>query len=938
MENNNRLFLLDAFALIFRAYYAFAKNPLVNSKGQNVSAISGFTSTLHDLLRKENPTHIAVCFDTAAKTERHIDFADYKAHRQETPEDIISATPWIREIIRAFHIPIIEMDGYEADDVIGTLAKKAEQHGYKVFMMTPDKDFGQLVSENIFIYKPPHLGNTFEILGVEEVKKRWDIDDVNKVIDILAMMGDAVDNIPGIKGVGEKTAAKLLKEYGTVENVLAHADEIKGAMGEKIRNGKDDAIMSKKLATIITNVPVEWDEASLTRTEPNRERLAEIFSELEFRTLGRRILGESYSLGGKVESAPSKTEIPQTNLFGERTDTPESAPETAVEAIPMDTIQTIAHQYELCDTEEKISALLDKLNKAAHFCFDSESTGLDANNAELVGLSFSLAPHTGYYVQVPADQAAAQALVNRFKPCLENPEQAKTGQNIKYDMLLLQWYGVTVQGRLFDTMLAHYLLEPDQRHGMDYLSESYLKYTPVSITELIGKKGKGQGNMREVEAEKIKEYAVEDADVTLQLRHVFEPRLQEEQVEKLFREVEMPLVRVLCDMEFEGVKIDEHFLSEYSKLLEKDIVRVEKEVFDLAGVRFNLASPRQLGEVLFEKLKIPYEGKKTKTGQYSTDDDMLSKLEHQHPIAALLRDYRELTKLKSTYVDAIPLLVNPKTGRIHTSFNQAVAATGRLSSTDPNLQNIPIRTERGREIRKAFIPRNEDFVLLSADYSQIELRIIAALSQDENMLSFFHQGLDIHAATASRVFNVPLEEVTRDMRGRAKAVNFGIAYGQTAFGLSQTLGISRTEAREIIDNYNTKFPGIKLLMDKNIHFAREHGYAQTVLGRRRYLRDINSANATIRGFAERNAINAPIQGSAADMIKVAMINLHEEMRRLKLRSRMTLQVHDELVFDAHRDELEQLKPMVEKHMKHAVEIGCPIEVGMGSGPNWLDAH
>lgn len=952
---NNRLFLLDAYALIFRAYYAFAKNPLINSKGQNVSAISGFTSTLFDLLRKENPTHIAVCFDTHAKTERHNDFADYKANRQETPEDILSATPWIRKIIRAFNIPILEVDGYEADDVIGTLAKKAEQHGYKVFMMTPDKDFGQLVSENIFIYKPPHLGNTFEILGVEEVKKRWEIENVMQVIDILGMMGDAVDNIPGIKGVGEKTASKLLKEFGTLENVLANADGIKGAMGEKIRNGKADAIMSKKLATIILNVPVEWNEEALTRTEPDKEKLTEIFSELEFRTLGKRILGESYAIGSatpsssltaeknslSAESAKAEKASTQKDLFGNNVASKNLNEENEIEQkeiIPLKNIADTEHNYILCDTEEKIISLLEKLESANEFCFDSESTGVDANNAELVGLSFSFKEHEGFYVPISADKNEAQQTVNRFKKFLEDETKMKIGQNIKYDMLLLKWYGVEVQGKMFDTMLAHYLIEPDQRHGMDYLSENYLGYRPVSITELIGKKGKGQGTMRDVELEKIKEYAAEDADVTLQLKEKFAPMLKEQTVEKLFTEVEVPLVEVLCAMEFEGVKIDENFLRDYSSLLEKDIVRNEKEVYELAGVRFNLASPKQLGEVLFDKLKIPYEGKKTKTGQYSTDDDMLSRLEHKNPIAVLLRDYRELTKLKSTYVDSIPQLINPKTGRVHTSFNQAVAATGRLSSTDPNLQNIPIRTERGREIRKAFIPRNEEYVLLSADYSQIELRIIAALSEDENMLDAFHQKQDIHAATAAKVFGVPLEEVTRDMRGRAKAVNFGIAYGQTAFGLAQNLGISRTEAKEIIDNYNMKFPGVTRLMQQNISFAREHGYAETILGRKRYLRDINSANATIRGFAERNAINAPIQGSAADMIKVAMINIHREMKKMNLKSKMTLQVHDELVFDVHKNEIEILKPMIEEKMRTAVDLKCPVEVGMGVGNNWLDAH
>ncbi len=932
---NNRLFLLDAFALIYRAYFAFSKNPLVNSKGMNVSAIQGFTNTLLDIIKKENPTHIAVCFDTAAPTERHIDFAGYKADRQEQPEDITLSLPYIRSIIEAMNIPVIEKDGYEADDIIGTLAKKAEKDGYKVYMVTPDKDYGQLVSDNIFIYKPPHLGNTYQIIGPEQIKQKWEISDVNQVIDILGLMGDAVDNIPGLPGVGEKTAKKLVAEFGSVEGLIANAGKLKGKLQETVTQQKDLAVLSKKLATIMLDVPIEWDEKATERSEPDQEKLKEIFTELEFRTLGKRILGDDFNV---VRESPKQ----QTDLFGEavannftkeQTVTAESTEELVAEK----NISNTPHQYHLTDTDEKIAALVHQLSGKKEFCFDTETTGVDANTAEIVGLSFSFKPAEAFYVPVPANRNEAEKLLNLFKPVLENESILKIGQNIKYDMLLLKWYNIQVKGRMFDTMLAHYLLEPDLRHGMDYLAETYLGYIPVSITELIGK-GKKQLSMRDVDVKKVSEYAAEDADITLQLKECFAPQLKSKEVEKLFNEVEMPLVEVLTDMEFEGVAVDKDFLDNYSGRLEKEIVQSEKDVYELAGVRFNLASPKQLGEVLFEKMKIPYIGKKTRTGQYSTDEDTLSKLTTEYPIAAKLMDYRELTKLKSTYVDAIPMLINPKTGRVHTSFNQAVASTGRLSSTEPNLQNIPIRTERGREIRKAFIPRNSDYAILSADYSQIELRIIAGLSHDENMLNAFNEGHDIHAATASKVFGVDIKEVTREMRSKAKAVNFGIAYGQTAFGLSQGLGIPKSEAKEIIDNYNQKFPGVRRLMDKNIDFARKHGYVETILGRRRTLKDINSGNATVRGFAERLAINAPIQGSAADMIKVAMINIYHEFSKHNFKSKMTLQVHDELVFDAYKSELEQITSIIKDKMIHAIELAVPIDVGIGIGANWLDAH
>lgn len=930
---DKRLFLLDAFALIYRAYFGLSKTPFYNSKGINTTAVFGFTNTLVDLIQREKPTHIAVCFDTAARTNREDDFAEYKANRQEQPEDITIAIPFIRKIIEAFRIPIVELDGYEADDVIGTLAKKAEKDGYKVFMVTPDKDYGQLVSENIFMYKPAYQGRPVEILGPAEIMKKWEIDDVLKVIDILGLMGDSVDNIPGLPGVGEKTAKRLVNEFGSVENLVAHPEMLKGKLQQTVIEQKDLAILSKKLATIITDVPVTATEEELVMEEPDKEELTRLFNELEFRSLGKRIIGEGYSVVG--------SEAKQKNLFGE--EVPSSTSATLGEALTTrrtaeKNAANTTHTYHLTDSIEKIKQLVATLANQEEFCFDTESTHVDANLAELVGLAISFKTTEAYYIPIPPDRKEAIELLSYFKPLLENESIIKIGQNIKYDMLLLKWYDVEVKGPYFDTMLAHYLIEPDQRHNMDILAENYIGYEPIHIEELIGKKGKNQGNMRDVPVEKVVEYAGEDADITLQLKQLFVPLLKEKEVEPLFTNVEVPLVPVLADMEFEGVKIDKEFLNDYSKQLGKEIVQVEQEVYELAGVRFNLASPKQLGEVLFDKLKIPYQGKKTKTGQYSTDEDTLSKLVNEFEIAKKLQDYREWSKLKSTYVDALPLLINPKTGRVHTSFNQAIASTGRLSSVDPNLQNIPIRTNRGKEIRKAFIARDEEHVLLSCDYSQIELRIIAALSEDENMLDAFKKGLDIHAATAAKVYGVELSMVTSEMRRNAKAVNFGIAYGQSAFGLSQTLGISRTDAKEIIDNYQKQFPGVSQLMAKNIEFAHQHGFVQTVLGRRRYLRDINSANFTVRAQAERLAINAPIQGSAADMIKVAMINIHKEFKKREFKTKMTLQVHDELVFDTHVSELEEVKSIVVELMKNSMPLGVPIEVGAGSGKNWLDAH
>ena len=949
-----KLFLLDAYALIFRAYYALIRNPRITSKGRNTNAQFGFTNTLVDLLNNQKPTHMAVCFDTAAPTERHTDFANYKANRQETPEDIRSAVPDIVRIIEAMNIPVIGIDGYEADDVIGALAKQAEKAGYDVYMVTPDKDYGQLVTEHIKIYKPPYQGSIYEILGPKEVCEKWGIKTVDQVIDILGLMGDAVDNIPGIKGVGEKTAAKLLAEYDTLENILANADTIKGALGEKIRNGKEDAIMSKKLATIITNIPAaEFHEENFMVKEVNKEALKEVFAELEFKTLGKRILGEEASPnpseGGASDTAVKKSSNTnvQMDLFGNIVEQEEKSVEVLVSENPPPegreadkNISNTEHDYILLNDDHSIQQFINAAIEQPELCFDTETTGIDANNAELVGLSFSFTPGEAYYVPCPADKEVCLQLLQRFAVLFNDETKTWIGQNLKYDMLMLKWYGFELKGNIFDTMLAHYVIEPDGKRSMDALSAKYLGYEPVHIEELIGKKGKGQGNMRDVEIEKIKEYAAEDADITLQLRNVFLPQLREKAVEKVFYEVENPLVKVLTDMEFEGIRIDEAFLNEYSKQLETEAKISEESVYQQAGVRFNLASPKQLGEVLFDKLQLDPKAKKTKTGQYATGEDVLTKLAVKNKICDDILAFRELTKLKNTYVDALPEMVNKKTGRVHTSYAQAVAVTGRLSSTDPNLQNIPVRTERGREIRKAFIPRDEQFVLMSADYSQIELRIVAAISGDENMCNAFKTGKDIHTATAAKVFNVEEKDVTKEMRYKAKSVNFGIIYGQGAFGLADNLGISRAEAKEIIDNYKKQFPNIQKYMDDTIHFAQENGYVETLMGRKRWLRDINSANFTVRGFAERNAINSPIQGSAADMIKLAMIKIDKAFKQRQFKSKMLLQVHDELVFDAHKEEVDIIKPVILECMQTAMALphDVPTDAEVGMGDNWLAAH
>jgi DNA polymerase I len=941
-----KLFLLDAMALIYRAYYALIRNPRLTSFGRNTNAQFGFTTTLYDLIRKENPTHLAVAFDTHAPTERHTDFEDYKANRQEAPEDLLEALPDIKRIIEGFNIPVLELDGYEADDIIGTIAWEAADKGYTVYMVTPDKDYGQLVRDNIFVYKPPYMGNKEEILGVKEICEKWQIKDVHQVIDILGLMGDAVDNIPGIAGIGEKTAMKLLQEYHSLENVLANADNIKGKLGEKIKAGAGNAVLSKKLATIITNVPIEFHEENFCLKEWNQKALEEIFTELEFKTLGKRILGEGFSVFA------TNPDMVQTDLFGAVVENsqPVSSGQQAVAEneekgehnglMVEKNIENTPHQYHVADTVAKQQQLANELMQQTEICFDTETTGTDANNVEIVGMSFAFKPGEAYYIPFSAKQQEVQKTLEIFRPVFENKHILFIGQNIKYDMLVLKWYGLEICGNLFDTMLAHYLIEPEGRRSMDLLAAQYLNYSPVSIETLIGRKGKSQGNMRDVEIKKIKEYAAEDADITLQLKQKFLPELKEKEVDKVFYEVEAPLVKVLADMEFEGIKIDETFLRDYSKELQREAKASEQRVYQQAGVKFNLASPKQLGEVLFEKLQLDANAKKTRTGQYATGEDVLLRLAAKHQIVDDILAFRELTKLQSTYVDALPLMINPKTGRVHTSYNQAVAVTGRLSSNNPNLQNIPIRTERGREIRKAFIPRDNEHVLVSADYSQIELRIVAAISGDKNMIEAFKKGMDIHTATAAKVYNVDFDGVTKEMRYKSKSVNFGIIYGQGAFGLSQNLNISRAEAKTLIDNYFQQYPSIKKYMDDQMEFARENGYVQTILGRKRWLKDINSSNATVRGYAERNAINMPIQGTAADMIKLAMIKIHKQLKKEKLQTKMVLQVHDELVFDVPKDEVDLIKPLILEGMKHALDLphGVPTDAEIAAGDNWLEAH
>ncbi|MCE6989924.1 DNA polymerase I [Dyadobacter sp. CY323] len=952
----HKLFLLDAMALIYRAHFAFIKAPRITSRGLNTSAVFGFTNTLLEVLQKEKPTHIGVAFDTPAPTFRHVQFEAYKAQRQEQPEDITVAIPLVKRLLKAMCIPVLELDGYEADDVIGTIAKEASSHGFEVFMMTPDKDYGQLVEQYVHIYKPAFLGKGAEVLGVNEILERWQIKRIDQVIDILGLMGDAVDNIPGVPGVGEKTAQKLIEEYDTIENLITHADEIKGKLGEKIRDNFDKAILSKQLATIDTKVPVPFDAEDLTICAANSDLIVELFDELEFKTLKARVLGGTNQPVQTTQiSRPAAKSKGQLDLFGNPTEevgkqpaiisegiADDDAPEQSFEDLRIPTtrrtIDNTFHRYHTVDTPELMKSLAYYLSLQDAFCFDTETTSLDTIDAELVGLSFSYLAGEAFYIPVPADKMQAQEIVENFRAVFENENIEKIGQNIKYDLLVLKNYGIDVHGKLSDTMLAHYILEPDKRHGMDILAASYLNYDPVSITSLIGKKGVKQGTMRDVAIPEITQYAGEDADITFQLNEIFSRELPKVNASKLYYDVEMPLLKVLASMESTGVRLDINALKEMSGVLETDLRITEAEIYEAAGQSFNISSPKQLGEVLFEKMKLIEKPKKTKTGQYATGEDILSDLEANHIIARKILDYRELQKLKSTYVDALPLLVSKKSGRIHTSYNQAVAATGRLSSTNPNLQNIPIRTIRGREIRKAFVPDTDEFQILSADYSQIELRIMAAFSGDASMTEAFNQGRDIHATTASKVFKVPLDQVSSDMRRKSKMVNFGIIYGISAFGLAQRLAIPRGEASEIIRAYFEEFPAVKGYMDRIVNDAREKKYVETILGRRRYLPDIVSGNQTNRGYAERNAINAPIQGSAADMIKVAMIRIHDWMAEEKLKSRMILQVHDELVFDAHYSEIDLLKQKVDDLMRNAIPMSVRMETGIGVGANWLEAH
>ncbi|GAA4378662.1 DNA polymerase I [Hymenobacter koreensis] len=952
-----KLFLLDAFALIYRSHFAFSKNPRINSKGLNTGAILGFTNTLVEVLQKEKPTHIGVAFDAAKKTFRHEQYAEYKAQRQAMPEDIGVAIPYIKQIIKAFHIPILKVDGFEADDVIGTLAQQAEREGFEVFMMTPDKDYCQLVTDRIKQYRPAFMGNAAEIYDVARVQEKFGVERVEQVIDILGLMGDASDNIPGIPGIGEKTARVLVQQFGSVENLIANVDQLKGKQQENVRNFAQQGLMSKELATIHTSVPIAFEADKLVLDKPDEKELTALFDELEFRQLAARILSDAgarsggATTGGTRGARRPKIATAGPSLFdsadaavaraAEGADFDDIELETPQHNGPRRTIDDVEHHYHFVDSPGARKSLLQFLLKQKEVSFDTETTGLDTMTARLVGLSFCWRVGEAYYVPVPSgpdDQQAAQAIVDEFRPFFDAENITKVGQNIKYDLTILKHYGVSMRGKLFDTMLAHYLLEPDMRHSMDVLAETYLHYAPISILELIGPKGKNQKTMADIPPAEVSDYACEDADVTLQLKHVFEPRIREQGLIDLLNEVENPLVPVLADIEYEGVRIDSSALADYSVTLQGYVQEVEEQIFKAAGGPFNIGSPKQLGEVLFDKLQIGGKPKKTKTGQYATGEEILSVLAAEHPIAAMILEHRQLTKLKSTYVDALPQLVCELDGRIHTSFNQAVTATGRLSSTNPNLQNIPIRTEKGREIRRAFVPRDKDHILVAADYSQIELRIMASFSQDPTMIESFRQGIDIHTSTASKIFKVPLEQVDGDMRRKAKTANFGIIYGISAFGLAQRLSINRKEATELIEAYFEEFPAVKQYMDQSIQKARDLEYAETLLGRRRYLRDINSRNATLRGYTERNAINAPIQGTAADIIKVAMIRIHDWLQQEKLGTRMILQVHDELVFDAPKEEVELIQPRIRDLMINALPLQVPMEVEIGTGMNWLQAH
>jgi DNA polymerase-1 len=946
MSQQKRLFLLDAYALIFRGYYAFIKNPRINSKGMDTSAIMGFMNSLMDVIKREKPDHLAVAFDNGGSQLRNDIYPEYKAHRDATPEAIKIAIPYIQELLKAMHIPIIEVKGFEADDLIGTIAKQAEKENYKVFMVTPDKDFAQLVSENIFMYKPARMGNGIEIWGVPEVLKKFEIERPDQVIDFLGMMGDAADNIPGLPGVGEVTAKKFLKEFGTMENLLANTDKLKGKMKENVEANKEKGLLSKTLATILLDCPVLFNETDYELSTPDVEKTDALFNELEFRRMAEQF--DTIFKKGGTATATNATE--EAKLYKKAQPKSEEQFDLFASAIPNETnddghhqyyntLENTEHSYQIIQGDLGVKLLLQNLLKQDSVCFDTETTGLDSLHAELVGISFSFEKGKGYYVPFPESREEAQILIDKFIPFFEKESIEKIGQNLKYDLKILSNYNINVEGKLFDTMIAHYLINPDMRHNMDILSETYLKYSPKSIETLIGKKGKNQKSMRDVELEEIKEYAVEDADVTFQLKEIFSIELEKTETKKLFEEIEIPLVKVLADMEKEGIRLDTEFLKSLSHDLDNDIKKLEAAIYEIAGEDFNLASPKQLGDVLFDKLKIGgAKQKKTKTGQYATGEEVLSYLANENQIVKDILDWRQLVKLKNTYVDALPNQVDPLTLRVHTDYMQTVAATGRLSSNNPNLQNIPIRTERGRQIRKAFVARDENYTLVSADYSQIELRIIAALSGEENMIKAFLNNEDIHKSTASKVFDVPLEEVTREQRSHAKTVNFGIIYGVSAFGLSNQTSLSRSESAALIEAYYNSYPRLKSYISEQIDFARENGYVQTVLGRRRYLKDINSQNAIVRGGAERNAVNAPIQGSAADIIKIAMINIHKKLISENYKSKMLLQVHDELVFDVHNSELEEIKEMIKYEMEHAFKLQVPLDVDLGAGKDWLEAH
>ena len=944
MAEQKRLFLLDAFALIFRGYYALIKNPRINSKGMDTSAIMGFTNSLFDVIKREKPDHLAVCFDKGGSVERTEMFPDYKANRLETPDAIKIAVPFIQEILKAMHIPVVVLEGWEADDIIGTLAKQAEQEDYKVYMVTPDKDFGQLVSENIFMYKPARMGNGIEIWGIPEIQKRFGVVRPEQVIDYLGMMGDASDNIPGLPGVGDKTAKKFIDEFGSMEGLLANTDKLKGKMKEKVEENGELGLLSKKLATICTTVDVKFDAKDYEMSVPDNDKVHEIFNELEFRRLKDQFIKifsqEAEEASAKNNDTPASKKVVteagggQFSLFGNEG----NAPATIKATSGRKTIKDVSHVYQSVTSGMAMNFFMQNLMKQTSVCFDTETTGLNPLTAELVGIAFSWEAGKGFYIPIPENKGEAQKIIEILRPFFESEKIEKIGQNLKYDIKVLHKYNIKVIGNCFDTMLAHYLINPDMRHNMDVLSEAYLNYTPVSITELIGKKGKNQLSMRDVPLDQQTEYAVEDADITFQLAQQFRPELAEAKTEELFNTIEIPLLHVLADMELEGINLDKDFLNSLSGDLNNDIKNLELKIYEEAGQEFNIASPKQLGEVLFDKLKLVDKPKKTKTGQYSTAEDVLSYLAKDHEIIRNVLEYRGLSKLKSTYVDALPLQVEESSGRVHTDYMQTVAATGRLSSNNPNLQNIPIRTERGRQVRKAFVPRDENYTLLAADYSQIELRIIAALSEETTMIEAFKNGEDIHASTASKVFNVPLEEVTREQRSNAKTVNFGIIYGVSAFGLSNQTDLSRSEAKELIETYYKTYPKLRNYMGEQVDFARDNGYVQTVLGRRRYLKDINGSNAIVRGAAERNAVNAPIQGSAADIIKIAMINIHNKLTEGGYKTKMLLQVHDELVFDVYKPELNVLKSMIKTEMENAYKLKVPLDVELGLGDNWLEAH